>query len=62
MFCRCFVECIEWLASGNGKLFEASEPEDCNCDTEAEKVERVEESIMSGDEDEKVAEDFPEEE
>ena len=29
---RCFKGCAEWKVSGGGSLFEATEPEGCDCD------------------------------
>ena len=46
-FLRCFKGCAEWKVSGGGSLFEATEPEGCDCDEVTVK---------------KVDEEFPEDE
>ena len=42
---RCFKGCAEWKASGEGSLFEATEPEGCDCDKVT--VEKVYETFSS---------------
>ena len=47
-FHRCFKGCAEWKISGGGSLFEATEPEGCDCDKVT--VELVDESFPDEDE------------
>ena len=40
---RCFKGCAEWKVSGGGSLFEATQPEGCDCDKVT--IEKVDESF-----------------
>ena len=42
---RCFKGCAEWKASAGGSLFDATEPEGCDCDKVT--VEKVSETFSS---------------
>ena len=48
LFLRCFKGCAEWKVSGGGSLFEATEPEGCDCDEVT--VEKVDEEFPEDEE------------